>query len=142
MNLILGSPGTGKTSCLRLLQHQLPHAQLMRPGAAAAPEAAEVLLIDDAHRCTAGDHQAIQEAIGAGVQVVATAPASAAVFQQLPWAHPARTQGSNVILSPLSRSEAEAFTVIIPTLDRPIPGRAVHLRPEGAVTAQWALPPQ
>lgn len=142
VNLILGSPGTGKTSCLRLLQHQLPHAQLMRPGAAAAPEAAEVLLIDDAHRCTAGDHQAIQEAIGAGVQVVATAPASAAVFQQLPWAHPARTQGSNVILSPLSRSEAEAFTVIIPTLDRPIPGRAVHLRPEGAVIAQWALPPQ
>ena len=72
---------------------------------------------------------------------MATTPASGAVFTQLPWAHPARTQGSNVILSPVSRNEAEAFAAMIPVLDRPVPGRAVHLRPEGPSVVQWAVAP-
>lgn len=141
VNLILGSPGTGKSTCLRLLAHQLPDAKLTRPGCDVDTPDAAVLVVDDAHRCSAQQHRGIQSAIDAGVQVIAAAPASPAVFHHLPWAHPARTQGSNVILSPQSRTEAEAFAVMIPTLSRPIPGRAVHLRPEGPVMAQWAVPP-
>lgn len=141
VNLILGSPGTGKSSCLRLLDHRMAHATLMHGAAGVPDDPSQVLLIDDAHRCTAEQHHTVQQAITAGARVVATAPASGAVFSQLPWAHPARTQGSNVILSPVSRSEAESFAAILPLLDRPIPGRAVHLRPEGALVAQWAVPP-
>lgn len=141
VNLILGSPRTGKTTCLQLLQHQVPGAVLVKPGDGPATAEAEVLLIDDAHRCTPEEHHSVEAAIRSGTPVVATAPASSAVFHQVPWAQAARTQGNNVILSPTSRAEAEAFAALIPTLERPIPGRAVHLRPEGAVIAQWALPP-
>ncbi|MGO1193458.1 MAG: hypothetical protein ACTMHH_06240, partial [Nesterenkonia sp.] len=140
VNLILGSPGTGKSSCLRLLNLKMPHATLLNSANHVLDELSEVLLIDDAHRCTPEQHHEIQQAITAGTRVVAAAPASGAVFTQLPWAHPARTQGSNVILSPVSRSEAESFAAIIPVLDRPVPGRAVHLRPEGAIVTQWAFP--
>src|SRR5699024_7807566 len=111
------------------------------PDPTALKQVPQILLIDDAHRCTAEQHQMIQQAATAGTRIVAAAPPSAAVFSQLPWAHPPRAQGSNVILSPVSRSEAEAFAAIVPILERPIPGRAVHLRPEGPLITHWALPP-
>ena len=140
VNLIIGSPGTGKSSCLHLLGHQVPEAALITGGNQILDELPEVLLVDDAHRCTPEQHQMIQQVITAGKRVVATAPASGAVFAQLPWAHPARTQGSNVVLSPVSRNEAEAFAAMIPILNHPIPGRAVHLRPEGPAVVHWAFP--
>lgn len=140
VNLILGSAGTGKTTCLRLLEQLLPQAALTRPGNELVTDAG-ILLIDDAHRCSPEEHLAIETAVASGVPVVAAAPASGAVFHQLPWAHSARTRGSNVILSPQSRSEAEAFAAMIPLVDTHTPGRAVHLRPEGAVVTQWAVPP-
>lgn len=139
-NLILGSSGTGKSSCLQVLSTQVEDAVLMVGGSGVPESMPPTLLVDDAHRCTPQQHQAIQQAMDAGVRVVATAPPSAGVFTQLPWAHLARFQGSNVLLSPTNRSEADAFATLIPVLERPIPGRAVHLRPDGAKLVHWALP--
>ncbi|RJN33040.1 FtsK/SpoIIIE domain-containing protein [Nesterenkonia natronophila] len=140
VNLILGPAGSGKSTCLRMLHRQLEDSHLLGPGGTAPANPPSALLVDDAPRCTAQQHSYIQQAVTAGVPVVATAAASSALFTQLPWAHAARTEGSNVILSPTSRNQADIFAAIIPLLPRPIPGRAVHLRPEGAVMVQWALP--
>lgn len=140
VNLILGSRGSGKSSCLQLLQQQMDRSALLSPGGRLPQTAPQVLLVDDAAGCSTEQHSYIQQAITAGVPVVAAAAPSPSVFSQLPWAHPARTEGSNVVLSPTSRSQADAFATIIPVLPRPIPGRAVHLRPEGPAFVQWALP--
>ena len=139
VNLILGARGTGKTSCLQLLQQQIPGSLLLSPDCPAPQTVPEVLLIDDATGCSTEQHRYVQEASTAGVPVVAAAAASSSVFSQLPWAHPARAEGSNVILSPTSRSQADAFAAIIPLLRHPVPGRAVHLRAEGPVLVHWAL---
>ncbi|GFZ84263.1 FtsK/SpoIIIE domain-containing protein [Nesterenkonia alkaliphila] len=142
VNLILGGRGTGKSSCLELLAQQVPGAYVLTPGGPAPQTRPEVLLVDDAARCPAQQHGLIQQAVTAGVPVVATGAASSSVFSQLPWAHPARSEGSNVLLSPTSRSQGEAFATLVPVLPRPIPGRAVHLRPEGTTLVQWALAEQ
>lgn len=140
VNLILGGRATGKSSCLRLLAQQLPGAFLLTPGAAGPQTKPGVLLVDDAVSCSAEQHDLIQQAVTAGVPVVATAAATSAVFSRLPWAHPARSEGSNLLLSPTSRSQGDAFATLVPVMPRPIPGRAVHLRPEGSTLVQWALP--
>ncbi|TLP75493.1 FtsK/SpoIIIE domain-containing protein [Nesterenkonia sphaerica] len=140
VNLILGTAGSGKTTCLKLLHQQLSGSFLLTPHGTGPAQPPEALLVDDAQRCTAQRHSEIQQAVTAGVPVVATAAASSGLFTQLPWAHAARTEGSNVILSPTHRSQADIFASIIPVLSRPIPGRAVHLWQEGPVMVQWALP--
>lgn len=140
VNLILGSAGSGKSTALQLLKQQLPGCDLLTPNCALPHDLPTTLLVDDAPACSAQQHSFIQQAVTQGVRVVATAAASSALFTQLPWAHPARLEGANVILSPTSRSQADAFAAMIPLLSRPIPGRAAHLRPEGAVMVQWALP--
>jgi DNA segregation ATPase FtsK/SpoIIIE, S-DNA-T family len=140
VNLILGPAGSGKSTCLQILHQQLEDSHLLTPDSTAPASTPSALLVDDAPRCTAQQQSYIQHAVTAGVPVVATAAASSALFTQLPWAYAARTEGSNVILSPTSRNQADVFAAVIPLLPRPIPGRAVHLRPEGAVMVQWALP--
>lgn len=140
VNLILGARGTGKTSCLQLLEGQLPSTELICPGAPLPARLPEVLLVDEATSCSPEQHSIIQQAVTAGIPVIATVAPISSVFSNLPWAHPARAEGSNVILSPTSRAQADAFAVIIPVLSRQIPGRAVHLRPEGPTFVQWALP--
>ncbi|NLS10972.1 hypothetical protein HGQ17_13400 [Nesterenkonia sp. MY13] len=140
VNLILGAPRTGKSTALELLAQQIPGAELITPLTQTPASLPEVLLVDDAQGCSEAQHQVIQQAVTAGVPVVATAQPSAAVFSQLPWAHAARLEGSNFILSPTARAQADAFAAMIPVLERPIPGRAVQLRPEGPRLIQWALP--
>ncbi|WP_150463067.1 FtsK/SpoIIIE domain-containing protein [Nesterenkonia ebinurensis] len=140
VNLILGTRGTGKSSCLQLLAQQIPGAFLLSPGSPAPQIKPAVLLVDDAASCSTEQHDLIQQAVTAEVPVVATGAASSSVFSQLSWAHRARAEGANVILSPTSRSQADAFATIIPVLPHPVPGRAVHLRPEGPALVQWALP--
>ncbi len=140
VNLILGSSGTGKTTCLQALREQLRGSFLLTPGCTLPTHMPAALLVDDAPACSTEQHAFIHHALAKEVPIVATAAASSGLFTQLPWAHPARQEGSNVILSPTNRSQADAFATIIPVLPRPIPGRAVHLRPEGAVVVHWALP--
>lgn len=140
VNLILGATRTGKSTAVELLAQQIPGAELITPLSEVPSSLSKVLLVDDAQSCSAALHQFIQQAVTAGVPVVATAQPSAAVFTQLPWAHAARLEGSNFILSPTVRAQADAFAAMIPVLERPIPGRAVQLRPEGPRLMQWALP--
>lgn len=141
LTLIIGSLGTGKTTALHLLHQRCAGAVLMEGGAGQLPESAEVLLVDNAHRCSAAEHRLIEQALAAEVPVVATALPSSSVFSQLPWAHHARSQGSCFLLSPVNRSETDAFPVAVPLMNSPVPGRAVHLRTEGARVLQWYLSP-
>ncbi|WP_460682133.1 FtsK/SpoIIIE domain-containing protein [Nesterenkonia populi] len=139
VNLVVGSPSTGKTSALRLLENRIPGSILLSGGTDwQLPAQPGALLVDDAHRCTPEQHAALQRASAAGTVIVASALPSPAVFSHLPWSHPARTQGANLLLSPVHRSEADAFAMMVPVLPRPIPGRAVHLRPEGPRIIQVA----
>ncbi|WP_425573403.1 FtsK/SpoIIIE domain-containing protein [Nesterenkonia flava] len=154
--LILGTSGTGKTTALMLLATQLQRAGVATAGifgrgtqsqlASLAPLDQEhmssdvVVLVDDADRCGTDQQQMIQQAIATGASVVATAQPNAALFSHLTWAHPARTAGEHLILSPTQRSHADAFAAVIPVLQRPVPGRAVHLRPEGPRIVQLADP--
>lgn len=109
----------------------------MRGGDTTLPVSAEVLLIDDADRCTEDQHRLVEQAVAAGVPVVASAPASSSVISQLRWAHHARTQGTVVILSPVSRAETDMVPVTVPLLSRAIPGRAVIIRDTGPSIVQW-----
>ncbi|WP_022872372.1 FtsK/SpoIIIE domain-containing protein [Nesterenkonia alba] len=149
VTLLLGSPGTGKTSTLEMLRNRLDQInrgqadrlRIVRITGGADWDLShppEILLLDDAHLCRAEQHQQLSALVSAGTRVVASALPGAGVFTQLPWAHPART-GENLVLSPTHRAETDAFAVVAPVLERPVPGRAVHLRPEGPRLIQLAL---
>ncbi|WP_258935005.1 hypothetical protein [Nesterenkonia pannonica] len=141
VNLVIGSAGTGKTSVLRLLAALDPGATQLQGGAPwELPQEAGggTLVVDDADRCTPEQHALLQQAAAAGTRIIASSLPSPTVFSRLPWAHTARAQGANLLLSPVHRSEADAFAVSVPLLARPIPGRAVHLRPQGPRVIQLA----
>lgn len=147
VNLILGARGTGKSSCLALLGERLGDRALRWDQLAGAEQLAstaegppEVLLVDDADRLGADDHQRLEVFLQQGVRIVAAAAPGAGIFTALPWAHRARGSRGNMLLSPTHRSQADVFAVSAPVLNRPIPGRAVLLHPEGPVMLQWALP--
>lgn len=151
VTLIVGSPGTGKTSCLRLFQQLSSHFLCLAGGndwgllpqdqiAEGSAAGLSLILVDDAERCSSAQHQQLQEWASRGAAIVATASPSATLFSQLPWAHPARYSGGVVFLSPVSRSETDAVPAMMPLLEQTIPGRAVQLRPEGPRIFQWAFP--
>lgn len=141
VSLILGARGTGKSSCLEVLRRQLGARSQdweQEPGRDA--DLPEILLVDDADRLNPEDHQLLERLLQQGVRIVATAAPGAGIFTILPWAHRARGGPGNMLLSPTHRSQADAFAVSVPVLERPIPGRAVRLRPEDPVMLQWASP--
>ncbi len=141
VNLILGSRGTGRSSCLRLMAQQLGDRAASWEGLPAeGASSPEILLIDDAGRLSAEDHLRVERLIQEGVKVVAAAEPGTGVFAALPWAHRARGGPGNMLLSPTHRSQGDAFAVSAPVLSRPQPGRAVLLRPEKPMMLQWALP--
>ena len=153
VSLILGSRAMGKTSALRLLTQQLdaPLGERLRwweqlePADQLGPPPGEedlpaVLLIDDADRLGPAEQQRVEQLLLRGVRVVATAAPGASVFSTIPWAHRARGGPSNMLLSPTHRSQGDAFAMSVPVLGRPVPGRAVLLRPENPMLVQWASP--
>lgn len=141
VNLILGARGTGKSSCLEVLRRQLgARSQDWEQEPEGDADLPEILLIDDADRLKPEDHQRLERLLQQGVRIVATAAPGTGVFTALPWAHRARGGPGNMLLSPTHRSQADAFAVSVPVLERPIPGRAVRLRPEAPMMLQWASP--
>ena len=144
VSLILGTTGTGKTNALRVLAAQLTCMTVEDLNSGAEPQEhplgdRPVLLVDDADRRSPEEHAQIETWLRAGGQAVATARPSVNVFSQLPWAHRARNGSANFLLSPTNRSQGDAFGALIPVLNRPIPGRAAWLKPEGTCMIQWWL---
>lgn len=148
VTLILGARAMGKTSALRLLSQQLSDrarwweemdsgAHGIGPGDDELPE---ILLIDDADRLGPTEHQRVEQLLQRGARVVASAAAGSSVFGTIPWAHRARGGPGNMLLSPTHRSQGDAFAMSVPVLSRPVPGRAVLLRPENPLIVQWAVP--
>ncbi|GAA1171338.1 FtsK/SpoIIIE domain-containing protein [Nesterenkonia xinjiangensis] len=139
--LILGTSGTGRSTCLEVLARQLEDAVLWGADDPWTDEPpARVLLLDDADRLDPQKHRTVETWIHRGVQVVGAATPSSSLYSQIPWSHHARSSPSNMLLSPTHRSQADFFAVNVPVLRRPTPGRAVHLRPEGPRMIQWAWP--
>ncbi|GAA1454465.1 FtsK/SpoIIIE domain-containing protein [Nesterenkonia lacusekhoensis] len=148
VTLILGARAMGKSSALRLLDQQLSGrarwweqlesgAQELESGGDRLPE---ILLIDDADRLGPTEHQRVEQLLLRGVRVVAAAAPGPSVFGTIPWAHRARGGPGNMLLSPTHRSQGDAFAMSVPVLSRPVPGRAVLLRPENPMVVQWAVP--
>lgn len=148
VSLLIGPGGSGKTNCLHVLGHQLRtqgvHGVLkVCPGEVASqvdqlPELPSCVLADDAHQYSSEEHRLLERFITRGVPVVAAAAPVPSLYTAIPWAHHARTSNGNMLLSPTHRSQAESFAAAVPLLSRPVPGRAVHLRPEGPCIIQWA----
>ena len=141
VTLILGARAMGKSSALQLLAQQLAgRAQWwgqLDPGDEELPE---ILVIDDADRLSPSDHQRVEQLLLRGIRVVAAAAPGTSVFGTIPWAHRARGAPGNMLLSPTHRSQGDAFAMSVPVLSRPVPGRAVLLRPENPMIVQWAVP--
>ncbi|MBO0595047.1 hypothetical protein I2485_08545 [Nesterenkonia sp. E16_7] len=147
VGLLLGTSQTGKTNALHVVSAQrrcLTIAELSPPGDRGdiAAEGAELLLVDDADRCTPEQHRSIEAWLESGGRVLATAQPSMNVFRQLPWGYRARTGSANFVLSPLSRSQGDAFGISIPILGRLTPGRAVWIGPEKPRIIQWWRHPE
>ncbi|GAA3051132.1 FtsK/SpoIIIE domain-containing protein [Nesterenkonia aethiopica] len=139
--LILGAPGTGRSTCLEVLRQVLPDATLLSPQGTwtEEPETTTVLL-DDADQLDVQRHRSVDRWIQSGIQVVGAAQPSGSLYSQIPWSHHARSAPGNILLSPTHRSQGDFFATSVPVLDRPIPGRAVQLGAEGPRMIQWALP--
>lgn len=141
VTLILGTSGTGRSTCLDTLSHHVDSIVMRDPETPWEDDPpAGTVLVDDADRCTAEQHRLIERWIHQGTQIVATAQPSPALFSSIPWAHHARASSMNMVLSPTHRSQGDFFAVTVPVLSRPIPGRAVHIRADGPRLVQWALP--
>ncbi|MEA5453098.1 FtsK/SpoIIIE domain-containing protein [Sinomonas sp. JGH33] len=155
--LVLGSPGSGKSSFLEALPamnpgrapwHIYPFTERDRTDTLAAVTTAidagevPILVVDDADRLTASEHQRLRSALDAGAAVVATASFSPSLYTQCPLALRARRSGIGIAILPRSPSDGEAFGVRIdPPVGGP-PGRAVVVVGGRTVDAQlgWAEP--
>lgn len=140
VTLILGAPGTGRTNALRVIASQRSAALWVEPQTPipthldAAPD---LVLVDDADRCTPTHHRLVEQCLDAGAAVVAAAAPSTAIWGQIPWSHHARSSGEHMLLSPTRRGQSDVFATSVPLLDRPIPGRAVHLKATGPEMIHW-----
>lgn len=145
VGLILGAAQTGKTTALHVVAAQrhcwtlTDLANLVDSGrdAGDAAQTSQLLLVDDADRCTPAQHRDIEAWLDSGGKVLATAPPTMNVFSQLPWAHRARGGAANFVLSPLSRSQGDVFGSSLPVLARLTPGRAAWIGPQGSQIIQW-----
>ncbi|MGJ9405566.1 FtsK/SpoIIIE domain-containing protein [Nesterenkonia aurantiaca] len=142
VGLLLGTSRSGKTNALHVVAAQrrcLTLAELSPSGDQddVDAEAADLLLVDDADQCTPEQHRNIEAWLESGGRVLATAQPSMNVFRQLPWGYRARTGSANFVLSPLSRSQGDAFGISIPILTRLTPGRAVWIGSEKPRIIQW-----
>lgn len=143
--LVLGTAGTGKSNALHLIGHQRSDALWVTPTTpvpSSLDAAPTLVLVDDADQCAPEHHRLIEQCIGAGAAVVATAAPTPALWSRLPWSHHARTSGEHMLLSPTQRSHSDVFATPVPLVDRPVPGRAVHLRTTGPEMIQWARAPE
>lgn len=142
VGLILGAAQTGKTNALRVVAAQrgcwtLGDLSKTCEHGVTEDAAPRLLLVDDADRCTPAQHRSIEAWLDSGEKVLATARPNFNVFGQLPWSYRARGGSANFVLSPLSRSQGDAFGSSIPILPRLIPGRAVWMASEGPRVLQW-----
>lgn len=140
VTLVSGAPGTGRTNALRVIEAQIPKTLWVGPQTSVPThldEAPSLVLVDDADRCTPAHHRLVEQCLDAGAAVVATAAPTPALWSRIPWSHHARTAGEHLLLSPTQRSQSDVFATPVPLLDRPVPGRAVHLRSTGPEMIQW-----
>ncbi|WP_394160581.1 FtsK/SpoIIIE domain-containing protein [Galactobacter valiniphilus] len=128
--LVLGGPGSGRSSCARLLCEAWgePWAQ-WAPGTA-APEPHLWALVDDADAWPRDPAYELAERVRSGGRVIATALASTRLHLTLPWFGDLDPLLDLVLLGPRSAAEAESCGWRVPVDSSAPPGRC-WLVPEG-----------
>ncbi|GER24009.1 hypothetical protein NCCP1664_25040 [Zafaria cholistanensis] len=135
VGLVLGRPGSGKTSVLRFLQ-----ASIGAPAAWIGPEDAPadrargpedrvppVVLVDDAADLSAEQRARVEQWHRAGSRVVLAAAPGPRLFLDLPLAATARAAESVLVLNPRAPADADIVGWRVEPLARDLPGRGVVL---------------
>jgi S-DNA-T family DNA segregation ATPase FtsK/SpoIIIE len=142
--LVIGAPGTGKTSLLDALPTMNPvagpwcHAEggSPAPGGILADDGTEraissggaIVLVDNADRLTPAESQRLSAALEAGATVVATADVRPGLYTRFPLALHGGGGRTGVVLAPQSPSDGDVFGVRLEPLGQVPPGRAVAIK--------------
>ncbi|MDR2254614.1 MAG: hypothetical protein LBE25_01180 [Arthrobacter sp.] len=130
--IILGGPGSGRSSAAALLAYAWGErtAQWVAGGNEPPPETWAV--VDDADTWTREESYRLTERLRSGGRVLATALASPRTAMLLPWLMDLDPLHDVVLLGPRTAAEAEGWTHRVPPDPTAPPGRA-WLTPAGAV---------
>lgn len=146
--LVLGGPGSGKTTFLEALPLMNQHDEFIAPrpedrtrvwpglldrltGAAStrddtrSPGRAPVVLVDDAHRLEPEQDCLLTQLLHAGARIVAAAQYGTSLAARCQIASGARYGGTGLVLQPRSPNDGDFFGVRVDVPTRVPPGRAV-----------------
>jgi S-DNA-T family DNA segregation ATPase FtsK/SpoIIIE len=146
VGLVLGRPGSGKTSALRFLQASLgASAVWIDPTEGAGDRSPAdglppVVLVDDAGDLSSGQRTRIEQWHRAGSRVVLAAAPGPRLFVDLPLAAAARAAESVLVLNPRSPTDADIVGWRVEPLPFDVPGRGVVMLAGVQRQVQCALP--
>ncbi|MFI2563221.1 FtsK/SpoIIIE domain-containing protein [Paenarthrobacter sp. NPDC018779] len=143
LSLVLGAPGSGKTSILNTLQALNPHARWIRPGPGEQPgpfwakaatdfqsESCDpecLLLVDDADTLDPEARQALASLMGQTRGIILTATTSPALHRRLPLIDDVQASRMGIVLAPGSPLDADILGVRLPVEGQAIPGRGLRI---------------
>ena len=139
---VLGAPGGGKTSFLRLLpelnpgtaEWLAPHAGgdaceywsgALRRAVAGTVGRNAIALVDDADLLPQSAHRELAELNTRGISVVFTAGFSPLLVQRVPLALSARGSGTGLLIAPRSAMDGDLFGIRFDAEPNPPPGRSI-----------------
>ncbi|MFK0001356.1 FtsK/SpoIIIE domain-containing protein [Paenarthrobacter sp. NPDC090522] len=143
LSLVLGTPGSGKTSILNTLQALNPRAQWIRPGPGEQPgpfwakaalgflsgscDPECLLLVDDADTLDPEARQALASLVGKTRGIIMTATTSPALHRKLPLIDDVQASRMGIVLAPGSPLDADILGVRLPVDGQAIPGRGLRI---------------
>lgn len=143
LSLVLGAPGTGKSSILSTLQILNPGVKWIRPrkGEQTGPfwtrvaeesltgslDPTSILLVDDADSLDAEARQALAGLMGNTAGIIMTASTSPAVHRRLPLIDEVQANGMGLVLAPRTPLDADVFGVRLSVDGQASPGRGVRI---------------
>lgn len=161
--LVLGRPGTGRSTTLGVLRDSAsrlrPRPTVLAPRDGGSGEDAVrywrdltehgarppgqdcLLLVDDADDLPADVHQVLAGLVARGAAAVLAAVPGPSLLARVPLAAQGRGQGRGLVLSPRSSGDGDVLGVRLEPEGRPIPGRGFACDPSGIMELQVAQGP-
>ena len=155
VGLVLGRPGSGKTTALRQIASSAAcKVALLGFANAGNPEGAsawvddgssgsgppELVVVDDATDLSETDRRRVEEWHSRGARIVMAAGPSSRLYSALPLAALAREAGSALLLNPRSTADADFLGWRVRPLERDIPGRGFVMIDGSPRAVQCAMP--
>lgn len=149
--LVLGSPASGKSQTLDLIEQQAPAAlRCLRAGKdgnqadywlrlTTAPDTRDLLLVDDADRLPREVHQQLAGRVAAGARAVLTSTTSMSLMSLSSLLPALRSHPLGLILGNQSASDGDIFGLRLDPDAENIAGRGMLIDPGGAREIQVAL---